>query len=392
MITAFVVAGLSGELAAQSRVFVEHELGTLPVISMDGNNPVVEIQGRRKRVDDGRVSMEPASAFTDGAIEILKKDAMMGQDYGSDYGGLFFRFDAQVRAERDFEDCFILFAIAPSQGKETYMLREIPDINAVGNDRILITIPVSPSLGGGTFGFKLYSKGEEIELLDNNELVSIREILNTSSSGHSTGPLATREQERESYGTIPAELPSDPPEVTKSYLPNFPQSLVGVMDGGYVEVLFTIGENGRALEILNMRGEHPDLLPEAQKTVIESHYRPGIYGGKAIAATVQQRIFFNEFASFPEELEVVSYPSYRDRIPVKIYSPLPQSSTGEIGEIEIEVLVDRLGRPVSSEINSSSSEALSADIQEAVSNWIFLPAIQDGYPVESTITLPISYR
>lgn len=65
----------------------------------------------------------------------------------------------------------------------------------------------------------------------------------------------------------------------------------------------------------------------------------------------------------------------------------------EEGTVLLRVEVDAQGQPASVEIQRSSrSRELDRAAREAVSEWTFLPAIENGQPVASTVTVPVDFR
>ena len=65
----------------------------------------------------------------------------------------------------------------------------------------------------------------------------------------------------------------------------------------------------------------------------------------------------------------------------------------EEGTVLLRVEVDAGGLPVSVDIERSSrSRELDAAARDAVSQWTFRPAIENGQPVPSTVTVPVDFR
>ncbi len=370
----------------QVQVLIRHDGRESEVVSMDGRHVVIEENGRRERVEDGQVFLREAGGYTDGAVRVIKSDAMMGRDYAAGVQ-FFFRFEAVVEAERDFEDCFVLFGITPEVGDPTYVLREIQDIDQGGRERVVVAIPVNPGFGGGSFGYKFFSRGEEIEVIDMNRLTAIRD---TSAEQPEAAAVAESQQSAPAR-RVDAGDRITPTSARKARLLEFPPSLVGVLQGGYAEATYTVGEDGRALEILELRADHPDLIPEAWKTITETIYNPGTLDGQPLVTTVQQRFFFNEFASFAEEIVSVPYPSINDREPQVVYSPLAKTAEGRKGKATIELEVDLLGRPVDPVVFSASNDAAGEEALTSVEDWIFLPGIVEGYPQRQRVRLPFSF-
>lgn len=64
----------------------------------------------------------------------------------------------------------------------------------------------------------------------------------------------------------------------------------------------------------------------------------------------------------------------------------------EEGSVLLRVEVDATGRPVAVEVQRSSrSRDLDRAARDAVQQWTFKPAIRDGRPVPSTVTVPVDF-
>lgn len=374
----------------QAKVLIEYGSELLPVVAMDGETPLVEVNGERQPVYSGRVTVVEAERYTDGAVEIMDRAAEMGQDYGSREGNFYFRFDATVKAERDFEDCFLLLAITPQNGEATHVLRELADINAAGTQRLLVTIPVNPGFGGGTFGYMLFSRGEEIRRSDANEDVSIRENRRQEQAEQKEPRRRSSPPDRSRAAEAGGR--AQPARAIDARLPEFPDSLVGVLSGGYAEIVYSIDERGRAFEILGIRADHADLVPEAWKTVVRTRYAPAYFNGRPLVATVRQKLFFNEFASFAEEMVMIPYPHLQDGPPRAVYAPLPEVAVDEPHSFSVQATIDRLGRVQSPRAADASQRELAEATLGKVKEWIFLPGISGGFPVTQEVEIPVKFE
>ena len=73
--------------------------------------------------------------------------------------------------------------------------------------------------------------------------------------------------------------------------------------------------------------------------------------------------------------------------------PAEALRTREEGTVLLRVEVDAQGNAASVEIERSSrSRELDRAARDAVSRWTFRPAIEDGKPVPSTVTVPVDFR
>lgn len=372
----------SSHLWGQSKVLVTFEDQELPVVSMQGSTPIVEVDGERFSVPDATVALDSADEYVDGSIEVLKQTAFMGQDYGSAIGGFFFRFDATMQAERDFDDCFVLFAIVPERGEPTYLIRKIPDIKAIGAERLFVTLPMNPGFGGGALGYKIFSGGMEIRTYLPDEQLSVYEM---GSEGAERS--ASTDQNRERRATID----SDPTKAIAPRLLDYPEKLLGTGIGGYANAIYSVDREGRASELIDIKGDHGEFIPEVWKTIVETRYQPGSYDGEPLITTVKQSFFFNEFAPFSEAIEMIAYPTLSDREAVPIYLPSPSLEVTEPITVKVLATIDKLGRASQvAVLDGGESEAARAAVN-AVERWVFLPAIVDGYPAEQSLQIPITF-
>lgn len=73
--------------------------------------------------------------------------------------------------------------------------------------------------------------------------------------------------------------------------------------------------------------------------------------------------------------------------------PVAALRSREQGTVLLRVEVDAQGNPASVEVESSSrSRELDRAARDAVLQWAFHPAIRDGEPVASTVTVPVDFR
>ncbi|MBK1875545.1 hypothetical protein [Pelagicoccus mobilis] len=381
-----VVAALagSGSLWGQAQVLVEYDGEMLPVVSMDGATPEVIVNRQRVKVSDGRLRVESAAAFTDGAIEVLSRRALMGQDYGSAIGGFFFRFEAMVEAERDFEDCFVLFVVSPEKGDPSYIIREIPDINKTGSERIAVTLPVNPGFGGGKFAYRVFSKGEEILRREADDPISVAKMGETSGGAQ---PMASGF--RRSRPAADAAV-GEPAKVVKERLLSFPEELLGRVSGGYATAVYSIDERGKVMELLDLKLDNAAFAPEILKTLLGTKYKAGRYDGKPLVTTVKQSFFFNEFAPFAEAMEMVPYPKIADRDAVSLYAPVPEIAVEGVSEVKLEVVVNELGLVKQSGVLEAADESVGQAVNQKAKSWVFLPAVVDGYPAEQRLEVPVA--
>lgn len=73
--------------------------------------------------------------------------------------------------------------------------------------------------------------------------------------------------------------------------------------------------------------------------------------------------------------------------------PLQALRRGLTGEVVLRVLVDAQGRPVSAVVETSSGSKLldNAALKFVLARWHFIPALQNGGPIEAQALVPIDF-
>lgn len=369
--------------SAQSQVFVSYEDEMLPVVAMDGATPLISLNGQLVAVVNANVRVEPAPEYLDGSLEVLERNATIGRDFGSHLPSYYFRFDAKVQAERDFVDCFALFIVRYAQGEEAYYIREIRDINATGTEKIVVTLPIDAAFGEGAFSYRVFSGGREIRRYETEEQIVVKD------AGGISGPGIDASGSAPAGGAGVGEI--EPAKAIKARLLDFPKSLAGKVSGGYAMAVFSIGEEGSAVELLELRAEELEFVPEVWKTIFETRYRPGTFNGKPMLTRVRQNFFFNEFAPFAEGLEILPHSDLEPRQARPIYAPEPSLNLEEDIVLKFQVLVDKLGRVAFvAAVDSVDAEVAEAAL-ETIRDWIFLPTISEGRVTEQRFVIPIRF-
>ncbi len=75
-------------------------------------------------------------------------------------------------------------------------------------------------------------------------------------------------------------------------------------------------------------------------------------------------------------------------VPVAVVKPSVGSEYAGM-TVQIEFLVDATGKPADLKLKSETDYALSAAVTDAVRQWRFSPAINNGVPVATRVSLPI---
>lgn len=78
------------------------------------------------------------------------------------------------------------------------------------------------------------------------------------------------------------------------------------------------------------------------------------------------------------------------RIPVPIAVVTPAVSADYSGaHVDVQFIVDELGRPTNLTVQSAPDDTLSSAVMEAIKQWKFKPAERNGIPVATKVVLPV---
>lgn len=101
-------------------------------------------------------------------------------------------------------------------------------------------------------------------------------------------------------------------------------------------------------------------------------------------------------AADPDPAAADPVPADRAAEPVTQVAPTYPAAalrSREEGTVLLRVEVDAQGAPTSVEVESSSrSRDLDRAARDAVRQWSFSPAVENGQPVASTVTVPVDFR
>lgn len=152
----------------------------------------------------------------------------------------------------------------------------------------------------------------------------------------------------------------------------------------------SVNETGHVTAVKNVAPEWAEVF---LKTAREWRFAPARRGGRPIAAEVHMpflltdrdegiRQLYGKGKTVPPEAILRVAPTY----------PLSMLRAGIRGDVETEFTVDREGRAKDLVINHSLNAAFDDPAVDALRRWKFLPATQDGAPVERRIGQIIGFR
>ena len=75
-------------------------------------------------------------------------------------------------------------------------------------------------------------------------------------------------------------------------------------------------------------------------------------------------------------------------VPVSVVTPTVGSEySGAV--VQLEFIVDASGKPASFSVKSAADDTLATAVVQAVKQWRFTPAVKDGSPVATKVSLPV---
>ena len=208
--------------------------------------------------------------------------------------------------------------------------------------------------------------------------------------------------------------------------PPYPQAALAAGVEGDVVLRVVIGTDGHVIAAQPVSG-HPLLVPAALDAARHWAYRIQSRGrGEAVEFEGQVRIGFHlpgsSGASNPPAGEIraitvdgtvtpvgfgsanpptqatpaaprppgLSYPVLLSKAE-PVY-PVEKRAAGIQGSVELSLTVGVSGAPLGIQVTKSLDPALDQDALEAVGRWKFMPAKQDGVPVETPVSTEVNYR
>jgi len=202
-----------------------------------------------------------------------------------------------------------------------------------------------------------------------------------------------------------ATLP--PPLAVRTINPVYPYELLLQGKSGWAEIHFTVEYSGHAI-LSNTLGASDPLFAKALQAEIEgTEFMPPRRNGIPILTSTQQRFSFNGDGSLdapsarilaelrkpkpaiygPDQVDAKATPVRQEPPPF----PYAMRSDGVSGKAEIEVIVDKEGRPHFPRIISATHEDFGWAAATAIKRWKFQPGMKDGQKVDSRVVIPVTF-
>ena len=97
------------------------------------------------------------------------------------------------------------------------------------------------------------------------------------------------------------------------------------------------------------------------------------------------------FAAKAYDIKDVDKPPLERYDPLPIY-PLAFAKAGIPGTAFMEFIVDENGKTTEVQVREATDATFAESAKEALSHWVFRPAIKDGRPVSCRLSFPIEFN
>lgn len=194
------------------------------------------------------------------------------------------------------------------------------------------------------------------------------------------------------------------PRITQAALAVYPQADATAIEvSGSCMLSMVIGADGIPVNIHVVHSAGETLDAAAIDAIKQSKFEPGILNKQPVPVRVHVRVFFSTDRSpaIPDLL----VPKYRssgdsityDKPPIPIYRQEAEFSEEArrkriSGVVLISFLVGTDGLPTDLHVVKSVGAGLDESALNAVSNYRFTPAINDGNPVPAKLTIEVSFN
>lgn len=164
---------------------------------------------------------------------------------------------------------------------------------------------------------------------------------------------------------------------------------------GQVNFLVDLDNQGEVSQITLKSATHRELVGPAEEALKQWKFRPAEKNGVKVASTVVTPFKFEasdwsieETRSRSYEIDLVdSRPS-----PIKKHEPvLPLALEKRKGDAWLLLYVDEHGYVATAETLKASDSELAKHAREAALDWKFKPAMKDGVPVASKVSVPFRF-
>jgi TonB family protein len=199
----------------------------------------------------------------------------------------------------------------------------------------------------------------------------------------------------------------DAPQSVRAIAPVYPYDLLLQGKTGWAEIRFTVEPSGKAI-FASVTGSSDPAFAKALLADIEANefMAPRVNGKPKMTASKLRHAFNGEASLDPlaktilaelrkpkpaivaaDQLDKKPAPLRQDPPPY----PFSLMSDGLSGRAEIEVVIDRNGRPLFPRIVSASHEDFGWSAAIAVNRLRFPPPTKDGKPVEARVVVPVVF-
>jgi len=183
------------------------------------------------------------------------------------------------------------------------------------------------------------------------------------------------------------------PSPIKRITPDLPRQFANI--NGQVNFLVDLEKDGKIAQITLKETSHEELVGPSVEALNQWKFRPAVSNGKEVASTVVVPFHFN--ADYSSKARTIRNSMEINLVdvqpkPIKKHEPvLPISLAKKKGDAWLLVYVDEHGFVAEADVLKTSSPELGTHAKIAAQQWTFEPAMKDGQPVASKISVPFRF-
>jgi TonB family protein len=169
--------------------------------------------------------------------------------------------------------------------------------------------------------------------------------------------------------------------------PRLPEALATA--AGEAEIAFVVDPSGYVSQPEIKSSTHAQLAEIARQTVLNWKYRPAVKDGQPVAVKVLQPFRFNGGVILTESRAKV------DKLPAARLTPqpdLPEALRHIPGYVTVLFGLDAGANVLSVETKDASLSELELPTLAAARNWKFRPALKDGLPTASKVSVSFLFK
>lgn len=198
-----------------------------------------------------------------------------------------------------------------------------------------------------------------------------------------------------------------PPEVIKQVHPKYPSE--GLKDNaeGTVYTKIWVDEKGKVVDVKVEKSDNAVFNQAAMDAAKQWAFKPALVKEKPVAVWIMVPFRFklsegkgkapSPGTPVDAQSKTGSAMDSQNRPPevvkqVAVKYPEEAKKKGLEGAVWLKIEIDEAGKPTSASVMKSDSKVFEQAAVDAALQWIFKPAMKDGKPVSTIVTVPFNFK